>query len=111
MIADLERMNHSQADPIYQRALTIYHDVVRQVLTNREAAQQSHEERMGRRNEVITRRIANMRNNNQISRLHFGTRPEYNFSPSRRRQRPELSPTPDDSILHTPQRHPQQDDT
>ena len=111
IIADLERMNHSQADPIYNRAVAIYHDVVRQVLTNQAVAQQSHEERMTRRNEVITRRIANMRNNNQISQLQFGSRPEYNFSPGRRRQRlPELPPTPDDSFLHTPQRNPQQDD-
>ena len=55
-------------------------------MNNRETAIQEREVRTTRRNEIYQRRINNMRRDNQIERLNFGAGPQYNYSPTKRRQ-------------------------
>ena len=113
IITSIQLMNNEQAGPLFDAARRIYHDVAQQVLTNQENAVQQREVRTTNRNQTYTRRIGEMRGDRQIDRIQFGARPEYNFSPGRRRQRAQQllqtpSPSPDDSVLLTPVR-PQDD--
>ena len=91
-IRDIEVMNHDQAAAILERASEIYGQAVQQVMTNRETAIQEREVRTTRRNEIYQRRINDMRSNSQIGRLDFGAGPQYNYSPTKRRQRPRAHP-------------------
>ena len=106
LITQIQTMNNDQAVPLFNNARQIYHDVARQVLANQVNAPSQREARTAQRIETYNRRIADMRGDRQIDRIQFAERPQYHYSHSRRRDRARPPPSPEDSILQTPQRPP-----